>query len=189
MVRRRGPAGAAPLERRGGLCAMASRKSISRRLFRLFDQDPRGTCPRHHARASAPLRRGGRVVECTALEMRHRCKPIGGSNPSLSAKISPTNLADLFVRIGEKLSRPWPKPQSRPPSKQTIPLSCVRRSPELPRTLAGWLTTQVGSNRSALRCFPAFRDSCRESPLFRPHTQRSSDVTCRAASMFKRNSL
>ena len=30
--------------------------------------------------------RGGRVVECTALEMRHRCKPIGGSNPSLSAK-------------------------------------------------------------------------------------------------------
>ena len=32
------------------------------------------------------LRRGGRVVECTALEMRHRCKPIGGSNPSLSAR-------------------------------------------------------------------------------------------------------
>ena len=31
--------------------------------------------------------RGGRVVECTALEMRHRCKPIGGSNPSLSAKV------------------------------------------------------------------------------------------------------
>jgi hypothetical protein len=24
-----------------------------------------------------------RVVECAALEMRHRCKPIGGSNPSL----------------------------------------------------------------------------------------------------------
>jgi hypothetical protein len=32
--------------------------------------------------------RGGRVVECTALEMRHRCKPIGGSNPSLSATIA-----------------------------------------------------------------------------------------------------
>ena len=30
-------------------------------------------------------RRGGRVVECTALEMRHGCKPIGGSNPPLSA--------------------------------------------------------------------------------------------------------
>jgi hypothetical protein len=27
------------------------------------------------------------VVECTALEMRHRCKPIGGSNPSLSATL------------------------------------------------------------------------------------------------------
>jgi hypothetical protein len=25
------------------------------------------------------------VVDRTALEMRHRCKPIGGSNPSLSA--------------------------------------------------------------------------------------------------------
>jgi hypothetical protein len=32
--------------------------------------------------------RGGRVVECTALEMRHRCKPIGGSNPSLSAMLT-----------------------------------------------------------------------------------------------------
>ena len=30
--------------------------------------------------------RGGRVVECTALEMRHTRKGIGGSNPSLSAK-------------------------------------------------------------------------------------------------------
>ena len=28
------------------------------------------------------------MVECTALEMRHRCKPIGGSNPSLSAKLA-----------------------------------------------------------------------------------------------------
>ena len=27
------------------------------------------------------------MVECTALEMRHRRKPIGGSNPSLSATI------------------------------------------------------------------------------------------------------
>ena len=26
------------------------------------------------------------MVECTALEMRHRCKPIGGSNPPLSAR-------------------------------------------------------------------------------------------------------
>jgi hypothetical protein len=32
------------------------------------------------------LRRGGRAVECTALEMRHTGNRIGGSNPSLSAK-------------------------------------------------------------------------------------------------------
>ena len=31
------------------------------------------------------LRRGGRAVECTALEMRHARKGIGGSNPPLSA--------------------------------------------------------------------------------------------------------
>jgi hypothetical protein len=31
------------------------------------------------------VRRGGRVVECTALEMRHTGNRIGGSNPSLSA--------------------------------------------------------------------------------------------------------
>src|SRR5665213_1155875 len=38
-----------------------------------------------------------RVVECNALEMRHRCKPIGGSNPSLSASSSKTasKIADL----------------------------------------------------------------------------------------------
>ncbi len=28
------------------------------------------------------------MVECTALEMRHTCKGIGGSNPSLSAILS-----------------------------------------------------------------------------------------------------
>ena len=31
------------------------------------------------------LRRGGRVVECTALEMRHTREGIVGSNPTLSA--------------------------------------------------------------------------------------------------------
>ena len=35
------------------------------------------------------LRRGGRVVECTALEMRHTGNRIGGSNPSLSATFDP----------------------------------------------------------------------------------------------------
>src|ERR1700761_4249653 len=36
-------------------------------------------------RPTMTSRRGGRVVECTALEMRHTRKGIGGSNPSLSA--------------------------------------------------------------------------------------------------------
>src|SRR6188768_1753828 len=35
--------------------------------------------------ANHATRRSGRVVECTALEMRHACKGIGGSNPSFSA--------------------------------------------------------------------------------------------------------
>ena len=35
-----------------------------------------------------PMRRGGREVECTALEMRHTCKGIVGSNPTLSAIIA-----------------------------------------------------------------------------------------------------
>src|SRR5262249_43306848 len=33
-----------------------------------------------------PRRRGGRVVDRTALEMRHTGNRIGGSNPSLSAR-------------------------------------------------------------------------------------------------------
>ncbi|GEM_PF-1194027 len=37
------------------------------------------------ARSHHISRRGGRVVERTALEMRHTCKGIGGSNPPLSA--------------------------------------------------------------------------------------------------------
>src|ERR1700743_3483904 len=56
--------------------------------------------------------RGGRVVECTALEMRHRCKPIGGSNPSLSAtkslilqeKLKNTKLRRDFRRLATKLA-------------------------------------------------------------------------------------
>lgn len=35
--------------------------------------------------ASGLLRRGGRVVECTALEMRRAREGTEGSNPSLSA--------------------------------------------------------------------------------------------------------
>ncbi len=40
------------------------------------------------------------MVECTALEMRHRCKPIGGSNPSLSA----TKSGNLFNKLAFPLS-------------------------------------------------------------------------------------
>ena len=57
--------------------------------------------------------RGGRVVECTALEMRHRCKPIGGSNPSLSAskslilrqKISVVELCRHSRRLAPTIAR------------------------------------------------------------------------------------
>src|SRR5450631_4060573 len=51
--------------------------------------------------------RGGRVVECTALEMRHRCKPIGGSNPSLSAKQS-SHTSDLTA-LSKRALRVAPK--------------------------------------------------------------------------------
>ena len=41
---------------------------------------------RAQAHSSAPdMRRGGRVVECAALEMRYTGNRIEGSNPSLSA--------------------------------------------------------------------------------------------------------
>src|SRR6516162_2371969 len=47
-----------------------------------------GSCSKYTRDPQGPasiLRRGGRVVECTALEMRHTGNRIGGSNPSLSA--------------------------------------------------------------------------------------------------------
>src|SRR6185437_37882 len=61
-------------------------------------------------------RRGGRVVDRTALEMRHRCKPIGGSNPSLSAtkslilhkKIYYTELCRHFRRSATAVCGSWP---------------------------------------------------------------------------------
>jgi hypothetical protein len=45
------------------------------------------------------------VVECTALEMRRRCKYIGGSNPSLSATNS-SNMLILLSIIGWLVYRP-----------------------------------------------------------------------------------
>jgi hypothetical protein len=45
------------------------------------------------------------VVECTALEMRHRGNSIGGSNPSLSAS--------FLQELGVKLTEPKPHQQER----------------------------------------------------------------------------
>lgn len=63
------------------------------------------------------------MVECTALEMRHRCKPIGGSNPSLSAIIkrlreSPVNQALLHAR------RLWCNPGMEPDVLPMIHANC-----------------------------------------------------------------
>ena len=39
-----------------------------------------------HIMGATTSRKGGRAVECTALEMRHTLSGIGGSNPPLSAR-------------------------------------------------------------------------------------------------------
>ena len=77
------------------------------RFWRLWNQNAHAICPADH-RGSRPAargfcpdphlgsRRGGRVVECTALEMRHGCKPIGSSNLPLSA------INSLFVGVSAK---------------------------------------------------------------------------------------
>ena len=57
---------------------MASPRRSARRRPRFDRPSPR--------QAHEPSRRGGRVVECTALEMRHTGNRIEGSNPSLSAR-------------------------------------------------------------------------------------------------------
>ncbi len=52
-----------------------------------------------------PPRRGGRAVECTALEMRHTRKSIEGSNPSLSASLAQTEILSA-VRVAQKGQHP-----------------------------------------------------------------------------------
>jgi hypothetical protein len=44
------------------------------------------------------------VVECTALEMRHGCKPIGGSNPPLSASLHGFKLLLLLFSLPSQIS-------------------------------------------------------------------------------------
>ncbi len=50
--------------------------------------------PGRHRRFWGLAWRGGRVVECTALEMRHTGNRIEGSNPSLSANLLFTRICD-----------------------------------------------------------------------------------------------
>jgi hypothetical protein len=82
-----------------GLASVTGRAATGRRARRskggqgrpvggLVSPGPVGYNDAHRrlCRRSA-LRRGGRVVECTALEMRHTGNRIGGSNPSLSASL------------------------------------------------------------------------------------------------------
>ena len=58
------------------------------------------------------------MVECTALEMRHRCKPIGGSNPSLSAS---TNSASTNnVRPGDMGNGTYLRHGSQPRAERVV---------------------------------------------------------------------
>ena len=64
------------------------------------------------------LRRGGRVVECTALEMRHTREGIVGSNPTLSAMY----LRKLF--FGQFLSVLGHCGNRTPPAEAAFRLLC-----------------------------------------------------------------
>jgi hypothetical protein len=101
--------------RPGGNTARSSRVSPGRSVhdftelsFRALSGQPSSprTRPdrgRYGPRVGAPWR-GGRVVECTALEMRHRCKPIGGSNPSLSAILLKYNENIRFPMVDSRIA-------------------------------------------------------------------------------------
>src|SRR5260370_36752603 len=77
-----------------------------------------------HSRAAALLRvlrprRGGRVVECTALEMRHTGNRIGGSNPSLSANSS-SNYLILLGYLSCFITCAQPDAQTIAASRRTL---------------------------------------------------------------------
>ena len=67
----------------------------------------RGLCLRYlaHQRSTKSRlnRRGGRVVDRTALEMRHTRKRIGGSNPPLSARFFSEIIFRQFFSLGKTL--------------------------------------------------------------------------------------
>ena len=79
-----------------------------------------------------PLRRGGRVVECTGLLSRHTRKGIAGSNPALSA-ISPRPTAS-GTRHAPQQGTPPPRPHRLGKEGRHIPASeDVHRPPPDPK--------------------------------------------------------
>ena len=74
-----------------GVCTLVEARELVLRSLRLIE---------------APSRRGGRAVECTALEMRHACKGIGGSNPPLSANHH-SHIRDLSAIVSQLMSPLW----------------------------------------------------------------------------------
>ena len=112
-----------------------------------------------------PSRRGGRVVECTALEMRHRCKPIGGSNPSLSATMNVEEFNSIASRqrnAGAQVSES-PLPTSHRPPNRTERCRRKRKSRMIPsirrglapywtRVSARWKLFSGGSDVGFGRC-------------------------------------
>src|ERR1700760_1227235 len=68
------------LERRRGPRPSERPRSPASSYFQRLEQLAIADALHYHRR-----RTGGRVVEGTALEMRRRCKPTVGSNPTLSA--------------------------------------------------------------------------------------------------------
>lgn len=110
---------AANLQRKGWLSSLRASPSqvlrLSGRLGADFPLCP--SCltrhPRLELRATTHGRpgvlapwRGGRVVDCTALEMRHGCKPIGGSNPPLSARL-PTEANSAATSGASRTAQFW----------------------------------------------------------------------------------
>jgi hypothetical protein len=80
---------APPLQRtaRALRCVRGTLNFLPARALSALRSSPRTPPDRGWQATRHGARRGGRVVDRTALEMRHRCKPIGGSNPSLSATL------------------------------------------------------------------------------------------------------
>ena len=85
-------------------------------------------------------RTGGRAVECTGLENRHGCKPIVGSNPTLSAT---SLISRRFASLMAPMGRPDRPAGSRPLGSE------FELRPELSSTIASrHLVTKIGDTRA-----------------------------------------